>query len=80
MSDQETRAGSPELQFDRVVTESTSPAPPSKLAAICAGCQTSIQTEYYDVNGNILCSRCRTAVESAAETPRCGSGYRGCSR
>ena len=70
MSDQEVRPGSPELQFDRVVTESTSSAPPSKLAAICAACQTSIETEYYDVNGNILCSRCRTAVESAAETPR----------
>ncbi|PYR58438.1 MAG: hypothetical protein DMF91_17195 [Acidobacteria bacterium] len=69
MSDEEARAGSPELQFDRIVT-STSSAPPSKLAVTCAGCQTSIETEYYDVNGNIFCSRCRTAVESAAETPR----------
>jgi hypothetical protein len=70
MSDEEAPAGSPELQFDRVVTESTPSAPPSKLAVTCAGCQTSIETEYYDVNGNIFCSRCRTAVESAAETPR----------
>jgi len=70
MSDEEARAGRPELQFDRVVTESTASAPPSKLAVTCAACQTSIETEYYDVNGNIFCSRCRTAVESAAETPR----------
>jgi hypothetical protein len=70
MSDHETPVGSEELQFDRVITESTSSAIPSKLAVICVGCQTSIETEYYDVNGSIFCSRCRTAVESAAETPR----------
>ena len=70
MSDEEARARSPELQFDRVVTESTSSALPSRLAVTCAACQTSIETEYYDVNGNIFCSRCRTAVESAAEAPR----------
>src|SRR5438445_5527476 len=70
MPDQETQVGSEELQFDRVITDSTSSAPPGKPAVICAACQTSIETEYYDVNGNIFCSRCRTAVESAAETPR----------
>src|SRR6266849_3575346 len=70
MPDQETQVGSEELQFDRVITDSTSSAPPSKPAVICAACQTSIETEYYDVNGNIFCSRCRTASESAAETPR----------
>jgi len=70
MPDQETQVGSEELQFDRVITDSTASAPPSKPAVICAACQTSIETEYYDVNGNIFCSRCRTAAESAAETPR----------
>jgi hypothetical protein len=70
MPDPEARAGIGELQFDRVITASTSSAPPSSLAVVCAACQTSIETEYYDVNGNICCSRCRTAVESAAETPR----------
>jgi hypothetical protein len=70
MSDHETPVGSEELQFDRVITESTSSALPSKLAVTCGGCQTSIETEYYDVNGSIFCSRCRTAVESAGETPR----------
>jgi hypothetical protein len=49
MSDQEARAGSEELQFDRVITEAPSSAPPSRLAVICAACQTSIETEYYAV-------------------------------
>src|SRR2546430_14710007 len=40
------------------------------LAVSCAGCQTSIATEYYDVNGQTCCGRCRIAVEAAAETPR----------
>jgi hypothetical protein len=70
MPDQEMPVGDEELQFDRAITESTSPAPPSKLAVACAACQTSIETEYYDVNGNILCSACRTAAEVAAETPQ----------
>ena len=70
MTDQETPVGSEDLQFDRVITESTSAAPPSKLAVSCAGCQSSIETEYYDINGNIFCNTCRAAVESAAETPQ----------
>ena len=70
MLDQDTRAGSDELQFDRVITESTASAPPSTLAVICTVCQTPIETEYFDVNGSILCSRCRQVAESAADTPR----------
>src|SRR5712691_4213710 len=70
MRDQDTRVGSEELQFDRVITESTSSAPPSTLAVICAVCQTPIETEYFDVNRSVLCSRCRTVAESAAETPQ----------
>ena len=70
MIDHDTRAGSEELQFDRVISESTSSAPPSKLAVICAVCQTPSEAEYFDVNGSILCSRCRTVAESAAEAPR----------
>jgi hypothetical protein len=69
MSDQETRVGSEELQFDHVVSESKPGSPPSKLAVVCAACQTPIETEYYDVNGNTCCGRCRLAAESAAETP-----------
>jgi hypothetical protein len=70
MSDGMAQAGGEELQFDRVISESASSAPPSTLAVACAGCQTSIETQYFDVNGNIFCGRCRVALESAAETPR----------
>jgi len=70
MPDIDKRVGSEELQFDRVITESASSAPPTKLAAICAVCQKAIETAYFDVNGSILCGRCRTIAESAAETPR----------
>ena len=70
MPDQETRGESEPLQFDRVVTKAASSGPPGKVAVSCAGCQTSIETEYFDVNGNIVCGRCRATVESAADTPR----------
>jgi hypothetical protein len=70
MSDQEARVGKEELQFDRVITESTSSGAPSQPAVICAACHTSIQTVYHHINGKVFCSRCRTAVESAAKTPR----------
>ena len=70
MLDQGTRAGGDELQFDRVSTGTVPSAPPDKLAVICAACQTSIETTYFEVNGSILCRLCRTRAESAAETPR----------
>jgi hypothetical protein len=69
MRDQDARVGSDELQFDRVITESTSSAPPSTPAVVCAVCQTPIETEYFDVNRSILCNGCRRVAESAAETP-----------
>jgi hypothetical protein len=69
MSDDVARVGGEELQFDRVIAGSPS-ASPSKLGVLCTACQTRIETEYYDVNGNVCCSRCRAALESAAETPR----------
>jgi hypothetical protein len=70
MLDVDKRVGGEELQFDRVVTESTSSAPPSKLAAFCAVCQTSIETAYFDVNGSILCRDCCIVAQSAAQTHR----------
>jgi hypothetical protein len=36
----------------------------------CTACQAAIDTEYYDVNGHVLCARCRAAAESAAEVPK----------
>jgi hypothetical protein len=70
MSDQETPIGTDGLQFDRVITASTSSAAPARLSVTCVACHASIETEYYHINGNIFCSRCRTAVESAARTPQ----------
>ena len=70
MLDQGTRAGSDELQFDRVSTGTVPSAPPDKIAVICAACQTSIETTYFEVNGSILCRLCRGRAESAAEKPR----------
>jgi len=64
---QESQVASDELQFDRVITGAASSTPPSTLAVICAACRTSIETEYYDVNGDMFCGRCRTVMESAAE-------------
>jgi hypothetical protein len=69
MSGEERTIGSEGLQFDHVITGSAS-APPSTLAVTCVACQTPIETEYYDVNGHTVCGRCRTALESAGETPR----------
>jgi hypothetical protein len=70
MPDQERPIGSDELQFDRATTASSASAAPARLSVICAACHASIETEYYHINGNIFCSRCRTAVESAARTPQ----------
>ena len=57
------------LQFDRAVTASTA-APADKPAVVCAACRAAIETEYFDVNGNAVCRRCRSIAEAAAETPR----------
>src|SRR5262245_38492311 len=70
MSDM-TDPGTEGLQFDRIVTGSSESAlASSPPAAACALCNTSIETEYYDVNGVTVCGNCRFAVESFAETPR----------
>ena len=67
MSD-DAAVGSQDLQFERV-TSGSGPASGSP-AAECSGCHTSITTEYYDINGQPFCDRCRKAVELFAETPR----------
>jgi len=61
---------SSELQFDRVVPQSTPLSPPDAIAVTCASCQAAIATEYYDINGSPVCSACRSAIEAAADTPR----------
>ncbi len=70
MSDDDARVGGEELQFDRVVPAAGSDAAPSTLAVTCVACHRPVETEYYDVNGQTFCERCRTAVEAHADTPR----------
>src|SRR6266508_5594641 len=70
MSESETPAGDEELQFDRVVSESTSARSPGGVGVVCSACRESIPTEYYDINGNVVCQSCRLLIEAAAETPR----------
>jgi hypothetical protein len=70
MSDEDTGGGSPELQFDRVVTESAPDAKPREPTVVCTACHATIPTEYFHVNGNVFCGRCRRTVEAFAETPR----------
>jgi hypothetical protein len=53
------------LQFDRMI-----PQLENSTGVLCAGCGTPIGTEYFQVNGNVLCGRCRQSIEAAAEKPR----------
>jgi hypothetical protein len=57
-----------ELQFDRLVTEPGS-SPPGAVSVTCSVCLASVETEYYDINGNTACGACRVAVESGAHVP-----------
>lgn len=70
MSDSESAVGNEEVQFDRVVSESAPPRSPGEVGAVCSACRESIPTEYYDINGNVVCQGCRLLIEEAAETPR----------
>jgi hypothetical protein len=56
-------------QIDRGIAGS-SPDVAHKVTVPCTGCHASIDTEYYSVNGNAFCGRCRAAVASLAETPQ----------
>jgi hypothetical protein len=58
-----------DLQFDRAVSAQP-PSSTAGLAVTCAACQAAITDNFYDVNGHTVCSGCRTAFETAAETPR----------
>ena len=61
-----------ELQFDRVATDT--PSPPEIVrgapAVVCEGCKSTLDTEYYQVNGHTFCDRCRARLEHSAEIPR----------
>jgi hypothetical protein len=48
-----------ELQFDHAEF-----AAPHSGAVVCKACSQTIPQTYYEVNSNILCDRCRSAIES----------------
>jgi len=64
-----------ELQFDRAVKESSSDAARTSPSALCAACQTSIDSTYFQVNGSVFCAGCRSTVEATAATPRGAAAF-----
>jgi len=63
-------AGNDTLQFDHVVPGPSAAAVTPAAGVVCAACQASIPTEYFDLSGHVVCGRCRQRLEVAAETPR----------
>jgi hypothetical protein len=59
-----------ELQFDRVAVGGPAAEGQSTPAVVCAGCQTRLETDYYEINGRPFCGSCRGQIETLAETPR----------
>jgi hypothetical protein len=68
--DSRVRGDEPQdLQFDRV--ETTSPAETTGAPAVrCAVCGRSVDREYYNANGKVICDSCRQVVTAAAAMPR----------
>src|SRR5256885_10567763 len=60
-------------QFDRAVVDGTTPTAASRPGVVCAACRASIETEYFHVNGHVVCDRCRATVQSAVDA-RHGAG------
>lgn len=58
MSDPNTPSG--ELQFDRVEGQSG-----QTPGGACAACGQPLRDVYYEVNGRVLCERCRRAAETS---------------
>jgi hypothetical protein len=52
------------LQFD--VAESTAPSDASRPAITCRGCSRPIDGQYYQVNGSIVCTSCRSSIDRPA--------------
>src|SRR5262245_49317027 len=69
MSEQETAAGGTELQFDQVAQSSDSSARDG-LAVECTACHESLRTEYFSINGRIVCERCSKMIERLAVPPK----------
>jgi hypothetical protein len=58
MSSDATPVSSPEgLRFDEPAPDAGAPA--------CARCQAAIASEYYEVNGHVVCASCKSAMEQS---------------
>jgi hypothetical protein len=68
MTEQTRPDGSSPLQFDHVVDSASSSS--GGAAATCVNCGAAIVTDYYEVNGSVVCETCRTKIEELTETPR----------
>ena len=67
-------AGSQDLQFDRVTPVAARPTADS-TAVTCRGCQASVITDYFLINGMDFCEGCRIKVEVSAQTPRSARAF-----
>lgn len=58
-----------DLTFDRVVPGAAGDAV-AVPQVTCTTCHGPVATEYYEVNGSVVCGTCRDALEQAAQTPK----------
>jgi hypothetical protein len=56
-----------DLQFERAMPVGSDG--PVACGIRCVACRAAIPDEYYDVNGHVVCERCRNLAEFAAGTP-----------
>lgn len=65
-----TPPGPPPLQFE-TATPQTPVAGAARTAGVtCAGCQRTLDLEYFDVNGASVCAACRDQIASHGQTPQ----------
>jgi hypothetical protein len=71
MADKDTRDGSDDLQFDRVVTnDASAESAGKKPGVVCVVCKKPIQTDYFLINGKTVCDNCRSAVLASTAVPK----------
>jgi hypothetical protein len=70
MSDPKAPASHEPLQFERASPISEQSPASRPAAAVCIACHSPIATEYFQINGKVVCGRCRQKIEWAADTPR----------
>ena len=58
------------LQFDKAVPAAAASTLAPAEGVACVVCQQSITNQYFDINGQSVCDRCRDQVAQQAETPK----------